>query len=41
VARDRTGSYHAGLWGLAMVQVLALGFVGAIARYRRTLVPKP
>ncbi len=38
VARDHTGSYHAGLWGLAVVQVLALVFVGAIARYRRNPV---
>ena len=35
VARDRTGSFHAGYWGLAAVQVLALVCVGAIARYRR------
>ena len=39
IARDRTGSYHAGLWGLAAVQVLALLCVGAIARYRRSAVP--
>ena len=39
VARDRTGSFHAGFWGLVVVQVMALMCVGAIARYRRNRKP--
>jgi ACS family tartrate transporter-like MFS transporter len=35
VARDATGSFHAGFWGLVVVQVLALMFVAAIVRFRR------
>jgi ACS family tartrate transporter-like MFS transporter len=35
IARDATGSFHAGFVGLAMVQAMALLFVAGIARYRR------
>jgi len=35
MARDATGSFHAGFRGLVVVQVLALVFVAAIVRYRR------
>jgi len=35
MARDATGSFHAGFWGLVAVQALALVFVGALGRFRR------
>jgi ACS family tartrate transporter-like MFS transporter len=35
VAKDATGSYHAGFIGLVVVQALALVFVAAIVRYRK------
>ena len=41
VVHDHTGSYRAGLWGLAGVQVMALVFVGALARYRRMVSARP
>ena len=37
MARDATGSFRAGFWGLVAVQALALVFVGALARTRRRL----
>ena len=35
VAKDATGTYHLGFIGLMVVQATALGFVAAIARFRK------
>jgi ACS family tartrate transporter-like MFS transporter len=35
IARDASGSFHLGLVGLVVAQVLALLFVGGVAQYRR------
>lgn len=35
MARDATGSFHAGFIGLAVIQALALGFVALLARHVR------